>query len=340
MCLLNNNISRKKYKHLTFNERTMIERWYNIDKRSITNIAELLNKSDRTIRREIKRGKTQNLTTNLEVIEVYSATIAEEKYQENLRAKGQNLKIGNDIELVKIIEQKLKQEKKSPEVIVYELGIKISARTIRNYIQSKEIFNLSTEDMIYNKQKKNKNVEKRISKKVPAEKSIDFRPKEANERMDYGHWEGDLIIGKREKGAVLFTLTERLSRKEIIIKLKNKEAKSVKKALNKLERNYGKRFYSIIKSITFDNGSEFQKYEELEKSCLRKGKRLEVYYAHPYCSGERGSNENNNRMIRRWIPKGTNIDEISEKEIKRIEDWLNEYPRAMFGYRTSNEVSK
>lgn len=77
---------------------------------------------------------------------------------------------------------------------------------------------------------------------------------------------------------------------------------------------------------------------QIEKSCLRKKAKTKVYYAYPYCSGERGTNENNNRMIRRWIPKGTDMTKISNKYIKQIEDWLNDYPRAMFDYKSSNMV--
>lgn len=76
----------------------------------------------------------------------------------------------------------------------------------------------------------------------------------------------------------------------------------------------------------------------MEKSCLRKKKRTIIYYAHPYCSGERGTNENNNRMIRRWIPKGTVIDDISKEFIQHIQDWLNNYPRAMFDYKSSSTI--
>ena len=79
-------------------------------------------------------------------------------------------------------------------------------------------------------------------------------------------------------------------------------------------------------------------YKGMEKSCLRQGKRTQIYYAHPYCSGERGSNENNNRLIRRWIPKGISIDDISKEFIKKIENWINNYPRAMFDYKSSNMI--
>ena len=137
---------------------------------------------------------------------------------------------------------------------------------------------------------------------------------------------------------MLLTLTERKTREEIIITIKGKKEEYVIKAINGLERKYGKRFYNKFKSITFDNGVEFNDYEGMEKSCLRKTKRTKIYYAHPYCSGERGSNENNNRMIRRWIPKGTIIDEISKEYIQKIEDWINNYPRAMFDYKSTNMI--
>ena len=76
----------------------------------------------------------------------------------------------------------------------------------------------------------------------------------------------------------------------------------------------------------------------IEKSCRKKGNRTKIYYAHPYCSGERGTNANNNRMIRRWIPKGTDIGKIKESSIKKIEDWMNNYPRAMLEYKSSNMI--
>jgi transposase, IS30 family len=340
MCLINYNKNRKEYKHLTYAEKTMIERWHNKDKKSNKEISELLNKSERTIRREIKRGLTINLTSELEEIKVYSADISNEEYKSNMKAKGQELKIGSDRKTIERIENMIKEEKKSPEVVAYELTeegiLEITARTIRNYIYDGNVFNLSEKDMIYNKKYKSKNKEKRIAKHTPPEKSIENRPEEANNRSEYGHWEGDLIIGKRKKGWVLLTFTERMTREEIIIKIKGKNSEYVVKAINGLERKYGKRFYNKFKTITFDNGVEFMDYEGMEQSCIRKGKRVKVYYAHPYCSGERGTNENNNRMIRRWIPKGILIDDIKPEFIKKIEDWLNNYPRVMFDYKSSN----
>ena len=344
MCLLDYNKKTKKYKHLTYAERTMIETWYNCDKKRKKEIAGLLHKSERTIRREIKRGITTNITTNYEEIEVYSADIAQQKYEYNKTEKGPLLKLDVDIKLVERIEEEIIVNKKSPEVISFEMerygfNIQVSGRTIRNTIKLGTVFRkIDSKKIIYKKEKNNKNKEKRVSKKIPAEKSIEHRPQEANNRSVYGHWEGDLVIGKRKRGSVLFTLTERKTREEIIMKIKGKKTEYIVKAINELERKYGKRFYEKFKTITFDNGVEFMDYKGMEKSCIRKKPRTSIYYAHPYCSGERGSNENNNRLIRRWIPKGTIIDGISKKAIQEIEDWINNYPRAMFDYKSSNMI--
>ena len=214
------------------------------------------------------------------------------------------------------------------------------ARTIRNNIYAGDIYDIKSKDMIYKKEYKEKNKNKKIFEKVPAEKSIDYRPKEANTREEYGHWEGDLVIGSKNKGAALFTLTERKTREEIIVKIPGKKAEYVVEALDFIERKYKKEFYNKFKTITFDNGGEFRKWKQLEKSYdkRRKKTRTEVYYAHPYRSGERGSNENANRLIRRFIPKGIDITPIAEEYIQKIENWINNYPRAMFNYKSTNEI--
>ena len=344
MCLLNYNKKGKKYKHITYVERTMIETWYNCDHKSKKEIALLFHKSERTIRREINRGKIIIRGYDWTDKEEYSAQVAQEKYEYGMTSKGPELKLDSDYELVKHIENEITINKKSPEVISkqlkeYGFEIEISGRTIRNAIYSGLIFDkVKQGKIIYKKEYDNKNKEKRVSKMIPAEKSIEYRPKEANERKVYGHWEGDLVVGKQGTRTVLFTLTERMTRQEIIVKLPNKETKTIARALDKIERRYGGKFYKTFKSITFDNGVEFMGYKGLEKSCIRKKERTKVYYAHPYCSGERGTNENNNRLIRRFIPKGEDMTKIKVSKIQEIEDWINNYPRAMFDYKSSNMI--
>lgn len=345
MCQQNNNTKSKKGKHLEYSERQSIERWFNRDKRTKVEIAELLDRTEKTIRNEIKRGLVKNLTTELIEIWVYSADVAQQKYEYYLRAKGPKLKIDNDYELKEYVEKSIKEDKKSPEVIAKEIKkmnfkTKMCARTIRNNIYAGDIYDIKSTDMIYNKEYKEKNKEKRVCEKVPPEKSIDYRPEEANTREAYGHWEGDLVIGIKKRGAVLFTLTERKTREEIIVKIPGKKAEYVAQALDLIERRYKKIFYTKFKTITFDNGGEFRNWKSLEKSYdnRRKTARTQIYYAHPYRSGERGSNENANRLIRRFIPKGIDITPISEEYIQKIEDWINNYPRAMFNYKSTNEI--
>ena len=345
MCQENNNIKSRKGKHLEYSERQSIERWWNRDKLTKIEISRLLDRYEKTIRNEIKRGLVKNLTSEWEEIWVYSADIAQEKYEYYLKAKGPKLKIDNDYELKEYVEKSIKEDRKSPEVIAEEIKkmdfkTRMCARTIRNNIVAGDIYEIKPEDMIYNKKYKEKNKDKKICEKVPPEKSIDYRAKEANTREEYGHWEGDLVIGKRKKGAVLFTLTERKTREEIIMKIASKKAEEVAKALDIIERIYKKEFSNKFKTITFDNGPEFRNWKRLEKSYdKRKSKsRTQVYYAHPYRSGERGSNENNNRLIRRFIPKGVDITLISEEFIKKVENWINNYPRAMFKYKSTNQI--
>jgi IS30 family transposase len=121
--------------------------------------------------------------------------------------------------------------------------------------------------------------------------------------------------------------------------MKNQKSESVVKSLNEIEYRYGKNFKKIFKSITVDNGSEFADFQGLERSIYgRNSKRTAVYYCHPYCSSERGTNERINREIRRWIPKGSDLSKYTLEDIKRVESWVNNYPRQVLGFYSSQEM--
>ena len=143
----------------------------------------------------------------------------------------------------------------------------------------------------------------------------------------------DSVIGKREKGQTLLVLTERKTRYEIILRCKDKTAKSVVKHINALERQYGALFPYIFKSITVDNGTEFSAYKALERR-----KRTKVYYCHPFSSWERGSNENQNAFIRRFVPKGTKIESITDEKLAYIQEFINTYPRLLFKFNNSKTL--
>lgn len=190
----------------------------------------------------------------------------------------------------------------------------------------------------YKKVKKNKS-----ASRAPAGESIEQRPEEIDGREEFGHWEGDTVYsgkGKRKTTRALLTMTERKTRKEIIIAIPNRKAETVVKALDALERKLGaRRFRAIFKSITFDNGTEFAAAEGLERSCVNKRlPRTKVYFCHPYSSWERGTNENTNGMIRRRFPKGTNFAAVTNAQIAQAENWINNYPRKILGYKSSEIV--
>ena len=145
------------------------------------------------------------------------------------------------------------------------------------------------------------------------------------------------MVSAKGSNAVLLTFTERISHQETIIKLPNKKADTICRAIDELERKLPD-FRERFQTITTDNGSEFLKYENLRQS-INGGQRFEVYYCHSYAAWEKGSNENHNRMIRRWFPKGTDFTKVSVRKIRRVQDWMNHYPRKSLGWLSPAEIA-
>lgn len=306
------------------------------------------------IYRELKRGAYDRLDGGTwEVKTAYSPDIAEEKYQAHLREKGPDLKIGNDHELANYIETTILDKDCSPAAVLgfamiegKKFKTSLSVPTIYKYIAKGLFLNLTQEELPRHGKKKHKYKKVKKNKsasRAPAGESIERRPEEIDEREEFGHWEGDTVYsgkGKRKTTRALLTLTERKTRKEIIIAIPNRKAETVVKALDALERKLGaRRFRAIFKSITFDNGTEFAAAEELERSCINKHlPRTKVYFCHPYSSWERGTNENTNGMIRRRFPKGTNFAAVTNAQITQAENWINNYPRKILGYKSSEIV--
>lgn len=222
----------------------------------------------------------------------------------------------------------------------------LSVPTIYKYIAKGLFLNLTQEELPRHGKKKHKYKKVKKNKsasRAPAGESIEQRPEGIDGREEFGHWEGDTVYsgkGKRKTTRALLTMTERKTRKEIIIAIPNRKAETVVKALDALERKLGaRRFRAIFKSITFDNGTEFAAAEELERSCINKHlPRTKVYFCHPYSSWERGTNENTNGMIRRRFPKGTNFAAVTNAQITQAENWINNYPRKILGYKSSEIV--
>ena len=304
-----------------------------------------------TIYNELKRGEYEHRNSDWTTEIRYSPDIAQEKAEENLKVRGTQLKIGNDIAYANYIEDKIVNEDYSPAAVLGELKAQgregefnttVCVATLYSYIDKGVFLKLTNKDLPVKKNKKRgyKKVRKQQARAAAGD-SIEKRPEEIDQREEFGHWEMDSVIGKRGVSKnVLLVLTERKTRDEIIFKLPDHTDEAVVAALDKLERRYGAdMFKQIFKTITVDNGSEFADVNGLERSILEEGeKRTHLYYCHPYSSWERGTNEVTNKMVRRKVPKGTNFDGMTDAEVEEMENWINNYPRRIHGYRSAGEL--
>jgi transposase, IS30 family len=337
-----------KYTHLNESERYKIEVLLK-SKQSVDKIARILSRARSTVYNEIKRGRVMRIQYDLSERSQYRANVAQRNYEMKLHDKEYELKIGNDKRLEEYIRQKILHEKYSPDAVIGEIKVlklkfdgMICTKTLYNYIDRGILSGISNKNLWERRKRKVRGYRKlsrRISLKNTGARSIELRPQEINNRLEYGHWEGDCVKGPKGHSTSLLTLTERKTRKEIIIKIDRSNQESVQNSFDALEKKFGRSFNMIFKSITFDNGVEFLNWKSLELSCLNpKKQRTTIYFAHAYSAWERGSNEVQNRMIRRFIPKGTDIHDFSDKDIKTIEDWMNNYPRKSLGYLSANQA--
>lgn len=336
----------KKFKQLSHSDRIKMETLLNKG-HSKREVAEYLHVHRSTIYREYDRGKYMHRNSDYTEEERYSSDLGQKTHDWNEQGKGRALKIGNDRELAECIEDKIVNEKYSPEAALAEIArgekqfkTTISVRTLYRYIDNGIFLKLTNKELPIKSNRKEHNKKVRVQKRAIAGESIENRPKEVKDRENFGHWEMDTVKGKRGvTKSCMLVLTERKTRDEIVMKLKDQRAASVVEALDRLERKWGDMFKKVFRSITVDNGGEFADYEGMEKSVLKRGnKRTFVFYCHPFSSWERGSNENNNRLIRRHIPKGIDFDDRTDEDIEYIENWINNYPRGIFEYQTSAEL--
>nr|WP_238524790.1 IS30 family transposase [Halanaerobium hydrogeniformans] len=275
--------------------------------------------------------------------------MAQKVYEFNNSNKGPDLKIDKNKELAEFIEEKIK-ELRSPAAVAKDIEesdkfeIQLHWKTIYNYID-KGVLNIDRSDLPHGNYKtgKDRPKESESTTRRKEGRTIRDRPEGADTREEFGHWEMDLVEGLKQKDEpALLVLTERQTRQEIIEKIPNKKAKSVVKGLDRIERRFGVvNFRETFKSITTDNGSEFADYEGIEQSYTGSSiPRTSLYYCDAYCSWQRGSNEVANKFIRRFLPKGTSFKGIKRKLIKKIQDFINTYPRKMFNYENSDKLFK
>lgn len=335
-----------KDKYLTENERYQIEVLYRQGYKP-KEIAPILGKCLATIYNELNRGKITFLDKNFLTYETYCADVAQRKYEYNVTNKGRDLKIGNDYDFVKYVERMIGEKKYSPYAVLSKIKSEqltfqthVCKTTLYNYIKKGLFMGLTMQSLpMPRKVSRNSKIKRPRALHSIKGMSIEIRPDSVKKRNIYGHWEMDTVVSGLGKKGALLVLTERKTREEYILKMTSRTLNEVCKSLNRLERTLGiKAFRERFKSITCDNGVEFLDFKRIMKSYKSNTQRTSLYYCHPYSSYERGSNENQNKMIRRWIPKGADISQYPEDYVRHIQDWMNNYPRGIFGGLSSNQL--
>jgi len=320
------------YKRLSDLEREEISRMLS-QKSSLNSIAKQLGRHTSTISREIKQGSCNKYT--------YRATKAQNRARRSAsKRKAGKFKLEDNLRLVNYIYSKLKK-KWSPRQIAEELKIeypkdmsmRIAPETIYTYIYVLPRGALKKELIAClrrgHKRRYKQSRKAQTERKLEDMLSIEERPKEVEDRIVPGHWEGDLIIGKYNRSA-LGTLVERTTRTTILVKLKNRQAETVAKAF----AFEVKRLPQQMKlSLTYDQGREMAQHKLFTNITGVK-----VYFAHPRSPWERGSNENTNGLIRQFFPKGTDFNKVSRYEIKKVQDLLNGRPRQTLGFKKPHQL--
>jgi IS30 family transposase len=340
------NTFRQKGQHLDWSSRKIIE---SLLRKGLSRkeIGEAVDIAQSTLTDEIRRGEVKVIrvvkepplkrnyyhgkTTVTETLE-YNAKFAQEDADKKKIKSVKHFRVFAEKGYIEFIENLVldNPKKYSPDTAnstARKVGFKgVSTKTLYNWIEWGLLKIKPLDLLLKTKRKPRSKIRKQ---KREYGKSIDERPQAAEKREEAGHWEGDSIVGAEHKGQ-LITLVERKHRIVIMALFRQMRAENMVILLRRLKKQYGERFREIFKSITFDNGSEFAYNKKMSKY-------TDIYYAHAYSSWERGSNENLNGIIRRFIPKGTDITKLTQEQIEHIGNVINTMPRKILGYKTAQE---
>ena len=289
-------------------------------------IAEKLKRNPSTISREIKRNGTQIRETS------YRSNRAQLKADERKSKSHQKIRLKNK-EIQNYVIRKLSKDY-TPEQIAGRIRIDKKGCSTNYESIYLFIYNERPDLIKYLVRGKRKRQKRSIKSgkrmvKIPNRVMIDKRPEYINNRKRYGHWEADTVVSRQSKSC-LVVLRERKIQITLIRKVPNKSKKHMRKAVERMLRRYPKR---LVKSITFDNGLENADHEAIAKALGVK-----TYFCNAYHSWEKGGVENGIGLIRRYFPKKTDFALISNKEIKKVENKLNNRPRKTLGFLTPLEV--
>jgi len=324
-------MEKKKYTRLTLSERVIIETLLK-EKRSKSYIAKKLGRSRSAIGNEVNKWKGSSFFYTAELANEYARQL-------NITKRNKDKITLNNALKIQVFRGLL--NRLSPELISGRLKIMypndhnmhISYESIYRYIyaQPQGKVNKKLIKLLLRKKTRRRTNKKRAGPrgKIKDAVSIENRPAAVQSRKEVGHWEGDLIIGARHKSCI-GSIVERKSRYTLLIKLKDKKSKTV---CGEFAKKLNKQPVLFKKSMTYDNGTEMAEHKFITK---KTG--MNVYFAHPYSSFERGTNENTNGLVRRTYPKKTDFNKVSTQDMDRLQEHLNNRPRKVLGYHTPKEI--
>lgn len=327
----------------------------------MSEIARMLEVARSTVYREVKRGQvTVYDSKKARYVSVYDYMVGERIHRNEVSKRGRKLKIGHDMRTARALEHYLSLGY-SPYATIQtlraasELGTELCTQTLYNYIRWGVLGVDGSCLRLGFRPKHHKRADDAFEDRTDMDptrrnggSSIAERPRSILSRKGFGHWEGDLVVSGEEGHACLLTLVERKTRYIVSTWLPDKKQQSIASGLDSIERRFGDGFEKVFKTLTLDNGMEFRDTRSLMRSCYAHkrngdgegGRFVAVYYAHPYCSCERGSNENANRMMRWRFKKGTNLDMVEDAQVQEHTRFLNSYPRGIFGGKSAKALFK
>lgn len=308
-------ISQPKLSELTLDMRILIQRKLELGM-SCNQIAKDLMFNSSSIIREVKRFPAGE----------YNAYKAQEQRDAKVRNRVRKSKLTPEIRQI-IIEQM--EKGRTPEQIANTvLKGKVSHQAIYYWINTKKL--IISRNLLVRKGKNPRAEEYRGKLSIPDKNTIGKRDEVINLRKSFGHWEIDTVNPARGKGkGCVLTLVERLTRFYVTYKMPDRTASSVLEAVTKFVEEYGT---NVVKSITADRGKEFACFKEIEALGPR------FFFCTPYSPQERGSNENANGLLRRYYPKGSSFEHVTQEELDRVMEAINTIPKKLHGFKTTKEI--
>lgn len=330
---------RPRGKHFTQDERAQIEALYKAG-HTHQEIADVIGCCRSAITRELKKGMVDQLVHQTwEIAKTYDSYYAQQAadYQKSAHSKG--LKLDKNFAYANAISACICSGY-SPYAAIQKVGnaygLIVSKQTMYRYIQEGLIPGVTYQKLPVGHPKKRKSkVCRTMRAKNVLHRSIERRSPAVLSRLSFGHWELDSIVGKSKgKKESCLVFTERFTRQEVVIKADDKTAQCTGKAMRSLKRKLGKDFSKIFETLTVDNGTEFS-----DQQCF-DSLGLTVFYCHPHAPHERGSNENNNKLLRRYFPKGQSMKDKTQEDATQAQHFVNNYPREIFNGKCSNDFFK